>query len=286
MNTGTQWLDTLKSGRALVMGILNVTPDSFSDGGEYERVDAAVARALEMQVQGADIIDIGGESTRPGAQPVNVEQELNRVLPVIEAIRAKSDVAISIDTSKPEVMRAAVASGASLVNDVNALRSEGAVLCCADLGVPVCLMHMQGEPRSMQAKPEYADVVKDVSGFLKQRAQFCVDAGIAADHILIDPGFGFGKTLEHNVSLLSRLDELCALDFPVLVGLSRKSMLGAILDKAVNERLTASVAAAVIAYQKGARLFRVHDVAETCDALKICETVKAANNESLITNSK
>lgn len=254
----------------VIMGILNVTPDSFSDGGDFCRVDAAVARALEMQAQGADIIDIGGESTRPGAQSVDAAQEIERVVPVIEAIRQQSGIPISIDTSKPEVMRAAVQAGASLVNDVNALRAQGAVKCCAELAVPVCLMHMQGEPRTMQQNPEYTDVVIDVRDFLLERALVCVDAGIEKNQILLDPGFGFGKTLTHNLQLLSRLNVFCELDFPVLVGVSRKSMFGAILDRPVDERLIGSVAAAIIAYGKGARWFRVHDVAETSDALKIC----------------
>lgn len=254
----------------VIMGILNVTPDSFSDGGEFDRVDAAVARALEMQVQGALMIDIGGESTRPGAQPVDAAQEIDRVVPVIEAIRRQSDIPISIDTSKPEVMIAAVQAGANLVNDVNALRAEGAVGCCAELAVPVCLMHMQGEPRSMQQNPEYSDVVVEVRDFLLERVRVCLDAGIAQNQILLDPGFGFGKSLAHNLQLLSRLNEFCELDFPVLVGISRKSMLGAILDRDVDQRVIGGVAAAVIAYGKGARWFRVHDVAETSDALKIC----------------
>lgn len=257
----------------VIMGILNVTPDSFSDGGEYDHVDAAVARALAMQAEGAQVIDVGGESTRPGAQPVNAEQEIERVVPVIEAIRRQCDVQISIDTSKPEVMAAAVRAGANLVNDVNALRAEGAVECCVELGVPVCLMHMLGEPRTMQQSPVYSDVVTEVRDFLLARAQYCIEAGIAAEQILLDPGFGFGKSLEHNIELFSRLPELCALDFPVLIGVSRKSMLGAILDRPVEQRLIGSVAAAVIAYGKGARWFRVHDVAETHDALELCRVL-------------
>ena len=254
----------------VIMGILNVTPDSFSDGGEFDHVDAAVARALAMQAQGALIIDVGGESTRPGAQPVTASQEIERVVPVIEAIRRCSDIPVSIDTSKAEVMAAAVHAGANLVNDVNALRAEGAVECCAELGVPVCLMHMQGEPRTMQQKPDYRDVVNEVRDFLLARVSCCVNAGIATNQIVLDPGFGFGKALTHNLQLLARLNELCELDFPLLVGISRKSMLGAILDRAVDERVIGGVAAAVIAYGKGARWFRVHDVAETSDALKIC----------------
>lgn len=260
----------------VIMGILNVTPDSFSDGGEFDHIDVAVARALEMQAQGASIIDIGGESTRPGAQPVDAEQEIDRVVPVIKAIRRQSDIPISIDTSKPAVMKVAIQAGANLVNDVNALRAAGAVECCAELGVPVCLMHMQGEPRTMQQSPEYSDVVTDVRDFLLARARACIDADITADQILLDPGFGFGKTLEHNLQLLSRLNEFCELDFPILVGFSRKSMLGAILDRPVDQRVIGGVAAAVIAYGKGARWFRVHDVAETSDALKVCEALDPA----------
>ena len=260
----------------VIMGILNVTSDSFSDGGDFDRVDAAVVRALEMQAQGASMIDIGGESTRPGAQPVDAEQEIERVVPVIEAIRHQSDIPISIDTSKPAVMAAAVQAGANLVNDVNALRAEGAVECCAELAVPVCLMHMQGEPRTMQQSPEYSEVVNEVRDFLLERVRVCVYAGIAENQIVLDPGFGFGKTLEHNLQILSRLNELCGLDFPVLVGVSRKSMLGAILDRDVDQRVIGGVAAAVIAYGKGARWFRVHDVAETSDALKICTALDRA----------
>jgi dihydropteroate synthase len=259
------------------MGILNVTPDSFSDGGEFNRLESAVKHALRMQAEGAAIIDIGGESTRPGAQPVDAEQEISRVIPVIEGLREESDIPVSIDTSKPEVMRAAVEAGANMVNDVNALRAEGAVECCAELNVPVCLMHMQGEPRTMQQNPEYKDVVEDVSAYLLERVQKCVEAGISKDCIIIDPGFGFGKTLEHNLQLLSRLDEICGLNFPVLVGLSRKSMLGTILNRPVDQRLIGSVTAAVIGYEKGARFFRVHDVAETFEALKLCVTVHKNN---------
>ena len=257
------------------MGILNVTPDSFSDGGDFDQVDAAVKHALDMQTEGADIIDVGGESTRPGAEPVSDEQEIQRVVPVVEAIREKTDVLISVDTSKPSVMRAAIQAGASLVNDVNALRAEGAVECCAELNVPVCLMHMKGEPRTMQQNPEYNNVVAEVSDFLQQRAQHCMEAGIPKQHIVIDPGFGFGKNLAQNVTLLNQLNAICELDFPVMVGISRKSMLGMILDRPVDERLIGSVAAAVIACYKGARLFRVHDVAATRDALRICTAVEA-----------
>ena len=260
--------------RAIVMGILNVTPDSFSDGGRFDIVERAVEHALQMQEEGADIIDIGGESTRPGAASVSVDEELERVIPVIRAIRQQTSLPISIDTSKPEVMRAAVAEGANMVNDVNALQAKGALEACAGLNVPVCLMHMQGEPRTMQQDPKYDDVVQDVTDFLRQRYLACVDAGIDRASIVIDPGFGFGKTLPHNLSLLNGLESICELELPVLVGISRKSMLGAILDRPVTERLYAGIAAAVIAYQKGARLFRVHDVGPTRDALAVCDALQ------------
>jgi len=257
----------------LVMGILNTTPDSFSDGGQFNHVSHAVEHALQMVAEGADIIDVGGESTRPGAQPVSVEDELQRVVPVVEAIRKESDVAISIDTSKAEVMQAAVQAGADMVNDVNALKAEGAVEVCAQLDVPVGLMHMQGEPRVMQYSPQYKNVVEDIKQFLQQRVDTCVQAGIKKEHIILDPGFGFGKTLEHNLSLLKHLDAFVAMNLPLLIGVSRKSMLGSILDAEVDERLFGSVAAAVLAHTKGAQIFRVHDVKPTADALKICRAV-------------
>jgi dihydropteroate synthase len=260
--------------RAIVMGILNVTPDSFSDGGRFDRVELAVEHAFRMQQEGADIIDIGGESTRPGADAVSVDEELDRVIPVIRAIRQQSAIPISIDTSKPEVMRAAVTEGADMVNDVNALQAMGATETCGELAVTVCLMHMQGQPRTMQQDPRYADVVQDVADFLRQRYLVCVEAGIAPDQIVIDPGFGFGKTLQHNLSLLNGLDAICGLELPVLIGISRKSMLGAIIDRPVDDRLYAGIAAAVIAYMKGARLFRVHDVAPTRDALAVCDALQ------------
>ena len=260
--------------RSIVMGILNVTPDSFSDGGRFDRVELALEHALRMQQEGADIIDIGGESTRPGASSVTVDEELERVIPVIRAIRQHTGLPISIDTSKPEVMRAAVGEGANMVNDVNALRAKGAVEACAELNVPVCLMHMQGEPRTMQKDPQYDDVVKEVADFLQQRCLECMEAGIDRGNIVIDPGFGFGKSMQHNLSLLNGLESICELELPVLVGISRKSMLGAIVDKPVTERLYAGIAAAVIAYSKGARLFRVHDVSPTIDALAVCDALQ------------
>jgi len=254
-----------------VMGILNTTPDSFSDGGLWSDPTRAVDRALEMVAQGADIIDVGGESTRPGARSVGTQQELDRVLPVVEAIVAESAVTVSVDTCKPEVMRAAVAAGAGLVNDVFALRREGALEAAAALGVPVCLMHMQGQPGDMQEDPRYADVVGEVEAFLLQRAHDCEAAGISRDRIWIDPGFGFGKTLEHNVELFRALPRLCGHGYPVLVGVSRKSMLGALTGRAVDDRLAASVTAAVLAARRGAAVVRVHDVAETVDALKVMQ---------------
>jgi len=269
-----QLLNKIRSNHWVVMGILNVTPDSFSDGGRFERLDKAVQHALQMQNDGAELIDIGGESTRPGAAAVCLDEELERVIPVIEKIREHSDVAISVDTSKPQVMQAAIEAGASMVNDVNALFNGDAVEVCAKRQIPVCLMHKQGEPRSMQDAPRYVDVVDEVKQYLLKRADDCVEAGISRENIIIDPGFGFGKTLENNLSLLKGINEFCALDYPVLVGLSRKSMFGMLLGREVEQRLIASTSAAVIAYQKGVRFFRVHDVAETCDALKLCEAVK------------
>ena len=276
-----QTINLIQSDAPVVMGILNVTPDSFSDGGEFTHVDRAVEQALLMVEQGAHIIDIGGESTRPGAEPVSIEQECDRVLPVIAALREQSDVPVSIDTSKPEVMRAAVEAGASMVNDVNALRAEAAVQTCAELQVPVCLMHMQGEPRTMQQSPHYDDVIAEVKSFLQQRAEACIAAGIRAEHIVLDPGFGFGKTLAHNLTLLTGLRELCGLQYPVLAGLSRKSMLAMIINRPgaddPKNRVSASVTAAMLAYQRGARWFRVHDVQATVDALKVVQAVETTN---------
>lgn len=254
----------------VVMGILNLTPDSFSDGGHFNAPESAIARACEMVAEGAAIIDVGGESTRPGAPDVPAEEELARVVPVIEAIAAEIDVPVSIDTSKPEVMRAAVAAGASLINDVRALREPQALETAVELAVPVCLMHMQGQPRTMQSDPRYRDVVMEVCDFLVRRAAECESAGIPRRHILLDPGFGFGKTLEHNMRLLRDLDTVVAAGYPVLAGMSRKTMIGRLLDEApVGERLHGSVAAAVIAAMKGARILRVHDVKPTVDALRV-----------------
>ncbi len=251
------------------MGILNVTPDSFSDGGAYNTLERALTQALAMVEQGASIIDIGGESTRPGAAAVSVEEELERVVPVIEAIHRECDVLVSVDTSKPEVMEAAVAAGAGLINDVRALQQEGAPEMAAALEVPVCLMHMQGEPRTMQSDPHYEDVVEEVVAFLRGRIADCELAGISRSRLLVDPGFGFGKRLEHNLQLLRGLDRLRSLQVPLLVGISRKSMIGALLgDLPVEERLFGSVGAAVVAVERGADIVRVHDVRETREALQ------------------
>ncbi len=256
------------------MGVLNTTPDSFFDGGQFNSVNQALAQAQAMERQGAVIIDVGGESTRPGADDVSIENEIKRVVPVIGAIREQSDICISIDTSKPEVMKAAVEAGANFINDVNGLRAEGALTVCAEIDVPVCLMHMLGQPRTMQLNPQYENVVEDVISFFEQRIQVCLNAGIKFENIVIDPGFGFGKSLEHNLQLLNRLDELIVFNVPILVGLSRKSMLGKILgDNTPENRLHASVAAAVLARSKGAQIFRVHDVKPTVDGLLVCDAV-------------
>ncbi len=259
--------------RVVVMGILNVTPDSFSDGGIFLSRDQALRQAVKMADEGAGIIDIGGESTRPGAQPVSSQQELDRVLPVIEAVHDAVDVPLSIDTSKPEVMRAAVAGGAGMINDVLALRAPGALEEAAALDVPVCLMHMRGEPRTMQQNPHYTDVVAEVRDFLRARMQAALAGGIPPGKLLIDPGFGFGKSLDHNLRLLRDLKEFTALGAPLLVGFSRKSMIGAALDLPVENRLYASIALALIAAQMGARIVRVHDVRATSEAIRMYETV-------------
>lgn len=252
-----------------VMGILNVTPDSFADGGRYADTEAAVARGLAMVREGADIVDIGGESTRPGAPEVSEAEEMDRVVPVVEALRVRHAGPISVDTSKPAVMRAAVAAGATLINDVRALRLDGALAAAAELQVDVCLMHMQGDPRSMQSAPRYRDVVEEVAGFLAGRAAAAIAAGIPAHRVIVDPGFGFGKDLSHNLALMRALPRLVAMGFPVLVGASRKSMLGALTGRPVVERVHGSVAMAVYAALHGARIVRVHDVAPTVDALRV-----------------
>ncbi|HEX7802537.1 MAG TPA: dihydropteroate synthase [Pseudoxanthomonas sp.] len=266
----------IKLDRPQVMGIVNVTPDSFSDGGEHNTVEAAIAHALKLVEQGADLLDIGGESTRPGAEEVSLEEELRRVVPVIEQLAKRTSLPISIDTSKPEVMRAAVAAGAGMINDVYALRREGALDAAAELRVPVVLMHMLGEPRSMQRSPEYDEVVGDVHRFLTERLFAAEMAGIAKKNLIVDPGFGFGKNTQHNLSLLAQLQRFTELGVPVLAGLSRKRTLGEITGRdAAQDRVSASVAAHLIAAQRGARLLRVHDVAQTVDALKVWNAVAA-----------
>ena len=262
-----------------VMGILNVTPDSFSDGGRFVGRDAAVRQAETMARDGAAIIDVGGESTRPGADDVSEQQELDRVIPVIEELVAAVDVAVSIDTSKPGVMRAAIAAGAAMINDIRALREEGALQAAVELQRPVCLMHMLGQPRTMQQKPEYTDLVGEVRDFLDERVRVCVEAGLPEDSIIIDPGFGFGKTPRHNVELLSNLRQLQAIGRPILVGLSRKSTLGELTGRDVGERMPASIAAAVIAVIEGATIVRVHDVRETVDALRVAAAVMDRDGE-------
>ncbi|HEV7714181.1 MAG TPA: dihydropteroate synthase [Steroidobacteraceae bacterium] len=258
---------TLDLSTPVVMGVVNVTPDSFSDGGRFLDHGKAIAHAKQLVDEGAAILDIGGESTRPGAEPVTLEEELRRVVPVIEALSGSRAV-LSIDTSKPEVMRAAARAGAGLINDVCALSATGALEAAAETGCAVCLMHMQGEPRTMQISPHYDDVVNEVKAFLAGRVQSCRAAGIPAERIAIDPGFGFGKTLAHNATLLRGLDVLTADGWPLLVGLSRKSMLGKILNRPAGERVYGSIALAVMAVLKGARIVRAHDVAATVDALK------------------
>ncbi len=258
-----------------VMGILNVTPDSFSDGGRFVGRDAALEQAAAMARDGAAIIDVGGESTRPGAADVSEQQELDRVIPVVEAVVASVDVPVSIDTSKPAVMRAAVAAGAAMINDIRSLREAGALQTAVELGVPVCLMHMQGQPRTMQEQPAYADVVTEVTGFLAERVRACVAAGLAEDRIIVDPGFGFGKAPRHNIELLANLRQLRSVGRPILVGLSRKSTLGELTGRDVGERMPASIAAAVLAVVQGAQIVRVHDVRETVDALRVAAAVMA-----------
>ncbi|MCH8553416.1 MAG: dihydropteroate synthase [Natronospirillum sp.] len=262
--------------RPRVMGVLNVTPDSFSDGGRFYRPESAIDQAAGMVEAGVDILDIGGESTRPGAQAVSVAEEMDRVLPVLETLRGRFDVWISVDTSTPELMRAAAAAGADLLNDVRALTRDGALAAAAELGLPVCLMHMQGEPSTMQQDPRYDDVVNQVAGYLQERRDAAVSAGVNAANILLDPGFGFGKTLAHNLALLRALPHLAEAGHPLLVGLSRKSMLGKITGKAVDQRLGASVAAALLAVQRGAHIIRVHDVPDTVDAIKVWHAVTDA----------
>jgi len=267
------------AGRALALdrpriaGIVNVTSDSFSDGGQFLDPQRAIAHGLMLVEEGADLLDIGGESTRPGASEISADEEIARVVPVIEALAKQTSVPIAVDTSKPEVMRAAAAAGAGIINDVYALRRDGALDAAAELKLPVCLMHMQGEPRTMQEAPHYDDVVGEVKRFLADRIFACELAGIEKKRIVVDPGFGFGKTLEHNLALLRGLDQLAALGVPLLAGLSRKGMIGALTGRDVEHRAAGSAAAALIAVQKGAMIVRVHDVAATRDALAVWQAV-------------
>lgn len=267
---------TLDLRQPAVMGVLNVTPDSFSDGGRYGSLDAALRHAEMMVAQGAAIIDVGGESTRPGAPPVSIQEELDRVLPVVERLAREMPIPVSIDTSKPGVMREAARAGAGMINDVWALRQPGALEAAAASSLPVCLMHMLGEPTTMQREPCYVDVVAEIQSFLAERVRVCEAAGISRERILVDPGFGFGKTLDHNLSLLRHLDRFTDLAAGVLAGVSRKSMIGLLLDAPVGERLTGSLAAAVIAAWQGACVIRAHDVRETVQALRIGAAVRAA----------
>ena len=265
---------TLDLSRPAVMGVLNVTPDSFSDGGRYQHVDAALARAREMAGEGAAIIDIGGESTRPGAQPVSVQEEIDRVIPVIERLSRELDCILSIDTFKPEVMDAACAAGAVLINDIQALRVPGAMEIARRHQAVVCLMHMQGEPRTMQEAPYYRDVVTEVMEFLATRRDACLQAGIPASRILLDPGIGFGKDLQHNLDLLAHLDRFSGLGHPLLVGVSRKSMFKALLDAPVDQRLSGALSATAIAVWQGAAIVRAHDVRATVEAVRVAAALR------------
>ncbi len=260
----------------MVMGVLNVTPDSFSDGGRYLPLDAALRRAEIMVEEGAAIIDVGGESTRPGAPPVSAQEELDRVLPVVERLARELPIPVSVDTSKPGVMREAAQAGAGMINDVRALQMPGALDAAVASGLPVCLMHIRGEPATMQQEPHYGEVVAEVHAFLAERVRVCQAAGIPRERLLVDPGFGFGKTLDHNLRLLRHLDRFTDLAAGVLVGVSRKSMIGLLLNAPVDERLSGSLAAAVVALWQGAKIIRTHDVRETVQALCVCAAARAA----------
>ncbi|MGV3171469.1 dihydropteroate synthase [Proteus vulgaris] len=264
-----------------VMGILNVTPDSFSDGGTHNSLNDAVNHATKLIADGASIIDIGGESTRPGASDVSIDEELQRVVPVVEAIRQRFDVWISVDTSKAQVMAESANVGASIINDIRSLQEPGALEAAAKTGLPVCIMHMQGDPKTMQQSPHYENVMIDVDHFLRENIQRCVDAGIEKNQIILDPGFGFGKNLAHNYQLLAHLSELHHFGLPILAGMSRKSMVGQLLNVPPQERVAGSVACAVIAAMQGAQIIRVHDVKETVDAMKVVQATLSAkeNNE-------
>lgn len=279
MLTAQQFVSA-SSRKPLIMGIVNVTPDSFSDGGLFNTLEHSLQHAVQLVNHGADWLDVGGESTRPGSVPVDLEEEIRRVIPVVEALVAMKQ-SVSVDTSKPEVMRAAIRAGATMINDVNALRAPGALKAVAAGGVAACLMHMQGEPRSMQSDPRYDDVVIEVRDFLSQRLNAALEAGIPHERLIVDPGFGFGKTQTQNIQMLRHLDRFCDLGVPVMVGLSRKSMLGKITGTEVNNRLHASVAAALLAVSKGAGIVRVHDVKATHHALAVYNAV----NDSVVTVS-
>ncbi len=278
LRCGTQTIDLAQP---VVMGVLNVTPDSFSDGGKFLDIASAVDHGLRMVEEGATIVDVGGESTRPGAQPVSAEEEIRRVIPVIEKLRVQTGAIISVDTSKPQVMRAAAEAGAGLINDVRALSEEGALEVALASQCAICVMHMQGDPRSMQLAPHYVDVVNEVKAFLAERVKVCRAAGIAAERIVIDPGFGFGKTLEHNLELLRHLRELgsqpSGAEWPIMVGLSRKSMVGRLTGRSSGERVHGSVALALMAVINGAHIVRVHDVGATVDALETVMAVLGRN---------
>ena len=258
-----------------IMGILNVTPDSFSDGGNFLNLDESLRHAEHMVIEGADIIDIGGESSRPGSEPVSTQEEIDRIIPVIEAIADRLDIPISVDTSKPDVMSNAINAGACMINDINALRAEGAIDVAAETQAFVCLMHMRGKPKIMQESPHYKNVVQEVKNFLLTRADLCEKSGILKNKIVIDPGFGFGKNLNHNLSLLKELPQFAFGDYPILVGISRKSMLGEITRRSVDRRLAGSLFSALIALQKGASILRVHDVAETKDIVRLWQALES-----------
>lgn len=262
---------SLDLSRPHVMAILNVTPDSFSDGGKYDSIDLAMAQVEKMLAAGVSIIDVGGESTRPGAPEVSLEEELKRVIPVVQAIREKYDVWISVDTSKAEVMRQSVAAGADLINDIRSLTEPGALEVAAEANVPVCIMHMKGQPKTMQQNPQYNDLMQEVEEFLTERISACESAGIARENIILDPGFGFGKTVEHNYHMLANLEKFHKYGLPVLAGLSRKSMIFKVLDKPAAECTNASVVCATVAAMKGAQIIRVHDFEETLEAMKLVE---------------
>jgi dihydropteroate synthase len=273
--TKTQFISPTQSqlSKVKVMGILNVTPDSFSDGGQFTCFDSALKQVDQMILNGVDIIDIGGESTRPGAVDVSVKDEISRVIPLLKAIKSRFDIDVSIDTSKAEVMEEAISYGADMINDVRALQNNGCLDVVAQSDIEVCLMHMQGMPRTMQENPQYNDIIGDILKFFRQRIQVCEESGISKERLILDPGFGFGKTVEHNYEALARFDEFSALGLPVLAGISRKSMIGNLLKRDVNERLAGSLAAAMVAVQQGASIIRVHDVQESADALNILKAV-------------